>query len=418
MSLPPATSRAALPFTQSLLGTENFDEWFFELTSVILAGELATHCAQVETATRSGSTACRRTAASTTHAHPPLGVKLTEWLAENCSTDEVIAKSICNHVDELIKFEKTAIARSCALVYASLSPTVQRNAAPGIRDECAHLIISSLRRMFSSDKQKHATAISLQVNLQAFDKMLTAVEKLEGSPLSDSHFASALLAALPECIAPDLFIKGYAAISRPLERLKTAELFQWDSDCDVTLDKLKRALASPPICLSIFRTSKWREYVIAYASQALNQTQQRRINKTKGSSENECFGIVWATSKFRTYLDRRNFTDHAALAWLFKSGSHSTNAKLARWVCHLQSFQFTVTHRPGVNMGCVDGLSRLKISSIVAGHADGSGQVLGSMDAWGDGLVLVQWLRRSRETWIAQLRKPKKARLVRNESLR
>ncbi|RQM20340.1 hypothetical protein B5M09_008583 [Aphanomyces astaci] len=51
MSLPPATSRAALPFTQSLLGTENFDEWFFELTSVILAGELATHCAQVETAT-------------------------------------------------------------------------------------------------------------------------------------------------------------------------------------------------------------------------------------------------------------------------------------------------------------------------------------------------------------------------------
>ncbi|KAF0711884.1 hypothetical protein AaE_012176, partial [Aphanomyces astaci] len=55
MSLPPATSRAALPFTQRLLGAENFDEWFFELTSIILAGEdlteMATHCAQVETAT-------------------------------------------------------------------------------------------------------------------------------------------------------------------------------------------------------------------------------------------------------------------------------------------------------------------------------------------------------------------------------
>ncbi|RHZ39697.1 hypothetical protein DYB31_016170, partial [Aphanomyces astaci] len=55
MSLPPATSRAALPFTQRLLGAENFDEWLFELTSVILAGEdlteMATHCAQVETAT-------------------------------------------------------------------------------------------------------------------------------------------------------------------------------------------------------------------------------------------------------------------------------------------------------------------------------------------------------------------------------
>ncbi|RHZ24909.1 hypothetical protein DYB37_013413, partial [Aphanomyces astaci] len=53
MSLPPATSRAALPFTQRLLGAENFDNSFCEYTSVILAGEdlteMATNCAQVET---------------------------------------------------------------------------------------------------------------------------------------------------------------------------------------------------------------------------------------------------------------------------------------------------------------------------------------------------------------------------------
>ncbi|RHY81001.1 hypothetical protein DYB31_015080 [Aphanomyces astaci] len=109
-----------------------------------------------------------------------------------------------NHVDQLNKVEKAAIARSCALVYASFSPTVQRDAANGIRDECAHCIISLLRRKFSSDEQRHATAISvyqglhtfkfkphvsLDVNLQAFDKMRTAVEKLEGRPLSDSHLA-------------------------------------------------------------------------------------------------------------------------------------------------------------------------------------------------------------------------------------
>ncbi|RHY99544.1 hypothetical protein DYB31_003344, partial [Aphanomyces astaci] len=40
--------------------------------------------------------------------------------------------------------------------------------------------------------------VSLDVNLQAFDKMRTVVEKLEGRPLSDSHLASALLAALPD----------------------------------------------------------------------------------------------------------------------------------------------------------------------------------------------------------------------------
>ncbi|RLO02117.1 hypothetical protein DYB28_014740 [Aphanomyces astaci] len=232
MSLPPATSRAALPFTQRLLGAENFDEWFFELTSVILAGEdlteMATHCAQVETAT--SMKGLRR------------AYKLTEWLADNRSTDEAIAKSIRNHVDELIQLEKTSIARSCALVYASLSPTVQRDAAAmvqrdaaaGIRDECAHCIISSLRRKFSSDEQKHATPISvyqrlhtfkfkphvsLDVNLQAFDKMRTAVEKLEGRPLSDSHLASALLAALPECIAPDLFVWRGAQPSIPYKNM-------------------------------------------------------------------------------------------------------------------------------------------------------------------------------------------------------
>ncbi|RLO08681.1 hypothetical protein DYB28_008077 [Aphanomyces astaci] len=128
-------------------------------------------------------------------AHPPLGPELIEWLADNRSTEDAIARSIRNHVDTFIKLEKTIIARPCALVYASLSPTLQRDAAAGIRDECTHCIISSLRRKFSSDEQKHATAISvyqrlhtfnfephvsLDVNLQAFDKMRTAVEKLEG----------------------------------------------------------------------------------------------------------------------------------------------------------------------------------------------------------------------------------------------
>ncbi|RHZ39036.1 hypothetical protein DYB26_013883 [Aphanomyces astaci] len=113
MSLRPATSCAALPFTQRLLGTGNFDEWFFELTSVIIASEdlteMATHCAQVETAT--SMKGLRR------------AYKLTAWLTDNRSTDEEITRSIRNHVDELIKLEKTVIARSCALVYASLSPT-------------------------------------------------------------------------------------------------------------------------------------------------------------------------------------------------------------------------------------------------------------------------------------------------------
>ncbi|KAH9108200.1 hypothetical protein LEN26_014152, partial [Aphanomyces euteiches] len=105
-----------------------------------------------------------------------------------------------------------------------------------------------------------------------------------------------------------------------------------------------------------------RDRVIYYASQALDATQQKWLHKKDGISEIECYGIVWATKKFRPYIDRRPFiiyTDHSALTWLFKTGSQSSNGKLARWAVHLQSLDFTVVHRSGSQMGCADGLSRL-----------------------------------------------------------
>ncbi|RHY81419.1 hypothetical protein DYB31_016020, partial [Aphanomyces astaci] len=71
--------------------------------------------------------------------------------------------------------------------------------------------------------------VSLDVNLQAFDKMRTAVEKLEGRPLSDSHLASALLAALPECIAPDLFVWRGAQPSIPYKNMRQLLQQHWPS---------------------------------------------------------------------------------------------------------------------------------------------------------------------------------------------
>ncbi|KAH9092368.1 hypothetical protein LEN26_018453 [Aphanomyces euteiches] len=43
------------------------------------------------------------------------------------------------------------------------------------------------------------------------------------------------------------FIQGFAGISRPLEKLKTAEVFEWTSECTDALENLKRKLVSPPI---------------------------------------------------------------------------------------------------------------------------------------------------------------------------
>ncbi|KAH9078216.1 hypothetical protein Ae201684P_019721 [Aphanomyces euteiches] len=109
------------------------------------------------------------------------------------------------------------------------------------------------------------------------------------------------------------FIKGFAAISRPLEKLKTAEVFQWTHECDEALNILKRKLVSPPILAYpdfdkpffflvdacpvavgavLMQRQDNRDRVIAYASQALDATQQKWIHKKDGISEIECYGIV------------------------------------------------------------------------------------------------------------------------------
>ncbi|RLO08098.1 hypothetical protein DYB28_007722, partial [Aphanomyces astaci] len=141
-----------------------------------------------------------------------VGAALTEWLSINRSTNEVLAKAIRADIESKLKAESAPVSRACALVQVSLSDTVRRDIAAANLEKCAHCIITKLRGKYCSDEQKHATAISvyqrlhafkfrphasLDANLQAFDKLRTAVEKLEGHPLSDSHLASALLAALP-----------------------------------------------------------------------------------------------------------------------------------------------------------------------------------------------------------------------------
>ncbi|GMF22906.1 unnamed protein product [Phytophthora fragariaefolia] len=78
--------------------------------------------------------------------------------------------------------------------------------------------------------------------------------------------------------------------------------------------------------------------VVAYASKLLVGSEKNWIYKTDGTSENECWGIVWATRKFRCYLDRTEFglyTDHKALVWVFNENTRTTNAKLARWAMEL-----------------------------------------------------------------------------------
>ncbi|KAE8876932.1 hypothetical protein PF003_g38990 [Phytophthora fragariae] len=187
------------------------------------------------------------------------------------------------------------------------------------------------------------------------------------------------------------YITGYAAISAPIERLKVKGTdFAWNADCEAAFLQLKRRLVEPPILVypdfskrfklyvdssrlavgaCLMQTVDGRERVVAYASKLLVGSERNWINKTDGTSEIEYWGIVWATRKFRCYLDRTefdHFTDHKALTWVFSEGNRTTNAKLARWAMELSQLRFKVYHKPGTSMGHADGLSRLHSETICA----------------------------------------------------
>ncbi|KAF0730073.1 hypothetical protein AaE_009327, partial [Aphanomyces astaci] len=173
------------------------------------------------------------------------------------------------------------------------------------------------------------------------------------------------------------FVRAFSKIAAPLSALVTDETFVWTPDCDVALDKLKRNLVSPPILahpdfdlpFDIWVDANGKNRVIAYASQSLSKAQPKWITKEMGISEIECWGVDWATRKFRPYVDRRHFTiytDHEALTWLFNQGSRSGNHKLARWAMEIQGLDYTVIHRAGELNGAADGLSRLPVCPIQA----------------------------------------------------
>ena len=97
-----------------------------------------------------------------------------------------------------------------------------------------------------------------------------------------------------------------------------------------------------------------KNHVIAYASRSC--TPRERI---LGSTDGELLALLYAITKFHTFLAGSPFTvvvDNAALQYL--QSAKSTNNKLARWAIRLSAYDFKVKHRPGRHHGNVDGLSR------------------------------------------------------------
>ena len=173
------------------------------------------------------------------------------------------------------------------------------------------------------------------------------------------------------------FVKGFADIARPLHRLTERNaVFLWTCECQTAFDTLRVALTSAPILaypdytrpfildtdasnsgiggVLSQRDADGEEKVIAYASRALSKPERNYC-----VTRRELLAAVHFTKHFRLYLLGRSFTlrtDHGSLTWLrnFKE----PDGQLARWMEHLQQFQFEIVHRPGRQHQNADALSR------------------------------------------------------------
>ena len=172
------------------------------------------------------------------------------------------------------------------------------------------------------------------------------------------------------------FVKNFSSIARPLVKLTEKDVeFKWSSDQETAFQTLKRSLMSSPILsypqaegefvldtdacdfgigAVLSQVQNGEEKVISYASRTLGKAERKYCVTRK-----ELLAVIYFTQHFKHFLYGRHFTvrtDHGSLRWLrnFKN----PEGQIARWIEILETYDFTIEHRPGVKHGNADALSR------------------------------------------------------------
>ena len=94
------------------------------------------------------------------------------------------------------------------------------------------------------------------------------------------------------------------------------------------------------------------ELPVAYASRTVTTAK-----KNYSQLEKEVLAVVYEVSKFHYYLYGRHFiiqSDHQPLSYLFsnsKAISPTTSSRIKHWPLTLSTYSYTITHKPGKNLG-------------------------------------------------------------------
>ena len=185
------------------------------------------------------------------------------------------------------------------------------------------------------------------------------------------------------------FIPHFAHIAAPLVRLTEKNTkFYWDNTCVEAFNTLKEKLIEAPVlahpqpegllildtdasnvsisgCLS--QVQDGVERVLAYGSKALSSAQRRYC-----TTKRELLAVVKFIKHYRMYLWGRRFlvlTDHASLRWL--TNFKDPEGMLARWISVLDTYDFTIQHRPGAKHSNADGLTRQKCTQCKRQECEG-----------------------------------------------
>lgn len=168
------------------------------------------------------------------------------------------------------------------------------------------------------------------------------------------------------------FIKNYGVLSRPLtDLLKKDSLFHWTAQHQQCFDTLKQALISTPVlALPDFAKPFMVEtdasstgigvvlsqagHPVAYISKALGPKAQALSTYKK-----ECMAVILAISKWKPYLQHREFTiatDHKSLIHLGEQKLHEGMQQKA--FIKLIGLQYKILYKKGLENKAADALSR------------------------------------------------------------
>ena len=175
------------------------------------------------------------------------------------------------------------------------------------------------------------------------------------------------------------FVRDFAQIARPLTDLtKKDARFEWNSDCQLSFDRLRVELATAPVmqfprfdCPFIIDTDASKVSLGAVISNVVDGVERpivyssRVLTKTEmmySTTKREALAVIQALKWYKNYIWGLPFiirTDHASLRWLFRQDNDDDATGMTFRMCQfLQEYNFQVVHRAGSKHANADGLTR------------------------------------------------------------